>query len=212
LFANFSASWISQSSRLEQLNIDNTGLTAISSATFKGMNRLTTLNIGHNQIALELDAFNDLSSLERLSMINCSLATWPQAVTRLNQSKLIALTLDDNPLASLAPLTLRGLTRLRELRLRGATLTKLDTDAFRDLSQLQWLDISLNPFQGLPNTVFDPLVNLNRLDLQALLLQDALSLNDRHFLALTSLEVLRLSWRVASQAYVETWGEAFATR
>ena len=179
---------------------------------FDGMSQLSLLDVSHNRLTVDVDALDALSHLARLHMVNCALTTWPQALTRLDKSKLISLVLDDNPIKRLLSTDLNGLTALRKLRLEDTAITQLDMDVFRDLSQLQWLDISRVPLESLQSAVFDPLVSLKRLDFGAQLLQDKVALSNRYFEALTQLERLELSARGASRSFVQAWDQAFAAR
>jgi Leucine-rich repeat (LRR) protein len=62
-----------------------------------------------------------------------------------------------------SPLVFRNLTQLQTLDLVGNQIVRLPVDLFVGLSQLNILDLSFNPIDQLPDNIFAPLVRLEQL-------------------------------------------------
>lgn len=213
LFAAFNASWLPQTMQLETLNISRSGLTSIDRFTFLGMARLMTLNMNHNLVVnLAPDAFDGFSSLAELYTDNCSLTSWPTALSRINMNRMRKLSLQYNEFASLPANAFYGLSRLDELRIGNSGITRLDDAAFRDLSSLQWLSLSFLPLRSLSPTIFDGLTSLKQLEFQGISFNDKVALTDRYFQSLIQLQRLSLNGRLASRGFIESWNTSFAAR
>ena len=136
---------------------------------FSGLTALTTFEMnGHAGIILPDDIFDDLTSLERLSLYNSKFTTIPNAVL--------------------------GLTSLKSLNIGYHGITSIPAGAFDQLTQLNTLILDAaaygNTFTSLPDGVFDKLTSLTRLNLDQ---NKIASLPDGVFDQLTSLESLSMA-------------------
>ena len=161
---------------------------------FSGLTALTTLKMeGHAGIILPDDIFDDLTSLERLSLYNSKFTTIPNAVLGLTSLKI--LNMGYHRIASIPAGAFDQLTQLNTLILDGAayanTFTSLPDGVFDNLTSLTTLDLAQNKITSLPDGVFDHLTSLERLNLERNNLLS--SLPDGVFDNLTSLISLNLS-------------------
>ncbi len=161
---------------------------------FSGLTALATLEMnGHAGIILPDGIFDDLTSLERLSLYNSKFTTIPNAVLGLTSLKI--LNMGYHRIASIPAGAFDQLTQLNTLILDGAayanTFTSLPDGVFDNLTSLTTLDLAQNKITSLPDGVFDHLTSLERLNLERNSLLS--SLPDGVFDNLTSLISLNLS-------------------
>ena len=161
---------------------------------FSGLTALATLEMnGHAGIILPDGIFDDLTSLERLSLYNSKFTTIPNAVLGLTSLKI--LNMGYHRIASIPAGAFDQLTQLNTLILDGAayanTFTSLPAGVFDNLTSLTRLDLAQNKITSLPDGVFDHLTSLERLNLERNSLLS--SLPDGVFDNLTSLISLNLS-------------------
>ena len=159
---------------------------------FAGLTALTTLEMeGHAGIILPDGIFDNLTSLERLSLYNTSLTSIPNAVLRLTTLK--SLNLGYHYITSIAPGTFDQLTQLKTLVLDDAayanTFTSLPAGVFDKLTSLTSLNLA-GDITSLPAGVFDKLTSLTSLNLAG---NDMTSLPAGVFDKLTSLKSLNLN-------------------
>ena len=161
---------------------------------FSGLTVLATLEMnGHAGIILPDGIFDDLTSLEQLSLYNSKFTTIPNAVLGLTSLKI--LNMGYHRIASIPAGAFDQLTQLNTLILDGAayanTFTSLPDGVFDNLTSLTTLDLAQNKITSLPDGVFDHLTSLERLNLERNNLLS--SLPDGVFDNLTSLISLNLS-------------------
>ena len=162
---------------------------------FSGLTALATLEMnGHAGIILPDGIFDDLTSLERLSLYNSKFTTIPNAVLGLTSLKI--LNMGYHRIASIPAGAFDQLTQLNTLILDGGaayanTFTSLPDGVFDNLTSLTRLDLAQNKITSLPDGVFDHLTSLERLNLARNSLLS--SLPDGVFDNLTSLISLNLS-------------------
>ena len=160
---------------------------------FSGLPALTTLGMeGHAGIILPDGIFDDLTSLERLSLYNSKFTTIPNAVLGLTSLRI--LNLGYHRIASIPAGAFDQLTQLETLILDAAayanTFTSLPDGVFDNLTSLTRLDLAQNKITSLPAGVFDNLTSLKSLNLNRI--HSLSSLPAGIFDNLTSLETLSL--------------------
>ncbi len=159
---------------------------------FSGLTALATLEMnGHAGIILPDDIFDELTSLERLSLYNSKFTTIPNAVLGLTSLKI--LNMGYHRITSIPAGAFDQLTQLNTLILDGAayanTFTSLPDGVFDNLTSLTRLSLSGVELTSLPDGVFDNLTSLTRLSLSGV---ELTSLPDGVFDNLTSLTYLSL--------------------
>ena len=119
---------------LQELDLDNNGLTSLPSDVFTGLGELTSLDLGGNSLAvttLPSDVFAGLNNLASLRLDNNGLTTLPSDV-------------------------FTGLGSLAGLDLASNGLTTLPSDVFAGLGSLAGLDLASNGLTSLPPGVISP--------------------------------------------------------
>ena len=146
------------------LNLEEQGITALTSRDFDGLWNLVELNLTNNQIRdLPEGVFDDLTSLKRLVLWDNPLGQLP-ATTFDALSGLTGLGLSRNGLTRIEEGTFDALTNLRDLGISNQSLTELPDDLFVNLTELSALWLSGNRFQEIPGAI-QSLDNLTFLDL-----------------------------------------------
>ena len=160
---------------------------------FSGLTALIDLEIErHGGVRLPTGIFDDLISLESLSLYNSKITAIPNAVRRLTSLK--SLNLGYHRITSISAGTFDKLTQLETLILDAAayanTFTSLPVGVFDKLTSLTYLDLAQNRITSLPTGVFDKLTSLESLSLDRI--YSLSSLPSGIFDKLTSLEILGL--------------------
>ncbi|CAH2300358.1 toll-like receptor 3 [Pelobates cultripes] len=136
---------------LKKLNLRKTKLTFrdLKPSPFKGLQNLTQLDLGNNNIAnIEENQFKDLSSLRILNLQHNNLARlWKNA----------------NPGGPV--LFLKGLHNLEILDLLSNGFDEIPPSAFQGLSNLRILNLGENNVYILPKSLFDDQISIYQLDL-----------------------------------------------
>ena len=169
---------------VEVLILADNGLEDVSEKIGR-LQKLRTLDLGHNRLTRVPDALGELADLEdflylhanrlaslpasftrltRLRYLNISqneFAELPEAVTEL--ASLIELRATDNQL-NVLPESIGRLSRLRELHLRNNRLTSLPA-SLAMLQELRQIDLRGNPLTRLPDAI-TALPRLEKLDLR----------------------------------------------
>ncbi len=117
--------------------------------------------------SIEEDAFLGASSngtLKSIHIFRTELAEIPvEALKVLNQS-LISLRIEVSNISVVPARSFVGL-HLEELRLSNAQISELKADAFAGLDKLKTLDLHGNVLTDIPKGIFQPLRNLEVLDI-----------------------------------------------
>ncbi|CAH1114704.1 unnamed protein product [Psylliodes chrysocephalus] len=150
--------------KLNFLDLSYNRLAQIDSGTFKGLPRLSYLDLSHNsQLALEPNglSFQGLEyTLLHLKLDNVSLSLLPTLPT----PNLISLSLSHNSLPTMPPEMATNLTKLQRLNLDSNDLTAIPI-VTHQLTELRYFSIADNPITFLSNTsllgVADRLVELD---------------------------------------------------
>ena len=148
--------------RLEELYLDNNGLTELPPDIFDGLPELRRVLLNSNQLGeLPPRLLANLERLESLSLSDNRLYKLPQGIFR--DLSLRYLDLGSNELTRLPPDIFRDLTSLENLRLAHNRLSELPEDVFEGLSNLELLTIRGNELASLPDRTFSGLSSLGDL-------------------------------------------------
>ncbi|XP_003742102.2 toll-like receptor Tollo [Galendromus occidentalis] len=180
------------SPNIRELEVAHNKLKVLSERGFASLGNLEELRLDHNQIArAEPNALVGLSRLERLDMAHNMLVALPPKFFQSN-SKLSELYLRNNSLSALPPGLFGGLSELTMLDLAHNQLSAgwLGPDTLSDLSRLTVLDLSHNRLTRLDTNAFRALVNLQTLQLQDNLIE---YIADKTFASLSKLQSLVIS-------------------
>ncbi|XP_023238708.1 protein toll-like [Centruroides sculpturatus] len=141
----------------------NRELPQIPPGFFKKLRNLTELSAYACSISsLQEDEFSDLINLKTVELGFNRIEHLPN----LRNNKLLTrFSCWRNKISTLPTGIFHGLSKLRELNLRGNRLQNLPEDVFQNLSSLQRLELSHNRLIFLHENIFLPLTNLTYLDL-----------------------------------------------
>lgn len=176
--------WVWERTELERLILAENDLTEVSGRIAQ-LQRLRTLDLGHNQLVELPESLGDLTGLcGFLYLHDNRLASIPQSIERLKNllylnlsenaftefpkaicgmAALAELRITDNRIETL-PESIADLRSLRELHLRNNRLSTLP-ESIGNLSELRQLDLRGNPLTSLPDSVAN-LTRLEKLDLR----------------------------------------------
>nr|AGJ51143.1 variable lymphocyte receptor C [Petromyzon marinus] len=125
----------------EKLELSSTGLATLSDTAFRGLTKLTWLNLQYNALqTLPPGVFDQLRELKDLYL-------------QYNQLKSLPTGVFD------------GLTKLTWLNLNTNQLQSIPAGAFDKLTNLQTLNLQLNQLQSAPDGAFDSLTKVEMLQL-----------------------------------------------
>ena len=200
-------------SQIQELSLQNDGVTSLRSGDFAGLGGLESLDLGLNELSsLPAGVFSGLTALETLTLSLNELGTLPSGIfsglTALNDldlsycdlrslpasifsglTALDSLALDGNELSALPNAIFSGLSALKTLGLGGNRLANLQSGLFSDLSALEDLRLSGNGIRSLPAGIFSAPGNLKTLVLSH---NNLSTLPSGIFSGLSNLEGLRL--------------------
>lgn len=121
---------------LDLFRLVNSSLKSINKKNFRGMLKVTYMNLEENSIELiDADTFDDMESL-------------------------LTLKLEENKISSLHPDTFSKLYKIEYIHLDGNQLTTLDPDTFKHNKKLVYLTVNENKLTSLDVNLFDSLTNL----------------------------------------------------
>ena len=160
---------------IDRLDLGKNEISMIPNRLFKGFIKLQHLDLHKNQLVyLNLGLFHETNNLAFLYLHENKLAVLPsglfQELTRLkvlslhtNNLKslpfdiftglisLESLFVQNNYIASVSYQILRGLQSLRHLNLSHSYINSLDINSFEDTGKLEFLDMSDNKLERIPN-------------------------------------------------------------
>ena len=160
---------------IDRLDLGKNEISMIPNRLFKGFIKLQHLDLHKNQLVyLDLGLFHETNNLAFLYLQENKLAVLPsglfQELTRLrvlslhtNNLKslpfdifaglisLESLFIQNNYMTSVGYQILRGLQNLRHLNLSHSFINSLDIKSFQDTGKLEFLDMSDNKLERIPN-------------------------------------------------------------
>ncbi|XP_069062951.1 toll-like receptor 7 [Pleurodeles waltl] len=174
-------------SNLKELNLEMNNIIKLEYQNMSGIFHLKELYLGMNcyyqnpcysSLTFTRDLFTDATSLELLSLKFNNLTSIPLGLP----STLTSLDLGENKIPELRPSDFDNLTNLKYLDLRwncqrcdhaalpcfpcsNNSALQIHDDAFRNLSKLKELNLRGNSLRDLPDIIFEPLTNLQSLEL-----------------------------------------------
>ncbi|XP_069510540.1 chondroadherin-like protein isoform X2 [Ambystoma mexicanum] len=150
---------------LTHLNLQKCGIETLEEGAFRGLGRLTYLNLGSNAIAFILqETFDGLTSLKQLVLEKNRLEEIsPGAFSQLGFLNL--LDLGDNFLVYLPDMVFQGLQQIKWIRISHNMLNILADHSLAGMPTLQRLSLDHNELQYLPNDALSKLPGVTRLDL-----------------------------------------------
>ncbi|KAJ8673370.1 hypothetical protein QAD02_004632 [Eretmocerus hayati] len=145
------------------LSLRNIFMTSISNYWSSKFPKVMTLDVSNNRLSSLDDFFRKLpSTVENLTMENVQFTSLK--IESLNN--IIILNLNLNNFETLSSsycyektLCLRNVDKLEALLVAGCSIKRIETDAFKDLQKLTYLDISNNSLSEIPNGVFEYLLH-----------------------------------------------------
>ena len=153
-------------SRVNSLDLAETGITTLQADDFSGLDGLTYLQLSDNSLdELPEAVFSGLGNLRRLLLERNSLTSLPEGVFH-GLSNLQSLSLWVNSLTSLPEGVFSGLSSLRDLRLDFNFLAELPEQTFNGLRSLVSLNLKDNSLITLPEGAFSGLHSLRDLKLR----------------------------------------------
>ncbi|XP_014480364.1 PREDICTED: leucine-rich repeat-containing protein 15-like [Dinoponera quadriceps] len=194
--------------RLTWLELDNNQV-PLSGHLFSELGRLQSLSLKYNNIdRIPADSFAGLSSLVWLFLNNNNITSIDTDSFSNVIPELLCLWLTDNKITRVASGAFVGLTRLNRLYLSYNQLEDLPTDLFRGLNKLEILYLHNNRITNIPETLFRDLVELKVLYLQE---NKISTLDPGVFLGLSQLEELICDKNELSDVVVSTLSEGCST-
>ena len=152
--------------QVAELNISETGVTALRPGDFDGLTSMKQVNLRDNRrlTALPATVFADASGVKDIDLHGAGLTALSDRQFA-DMPNLRLLDLSSNSLTALPENVFDGSTNIRYIGLDENSLTTLPEDVFDGLSNLQWLDVNGNNITALPADVFDGLTRLEELTL-----------------------------------------------
>ncbi|XP_028257974.1 leucine-rich repeat-containing protein 4C [Parambassis ranga] len=152
------------STNTRYLNLQDNLIQIIKVDSFKHLRHLEILQLSKNHIrSIEIGAFNGLASLNTLELFDNRLTTIPNGAFEY-LSKLKELWLRNNPIESIPSYAFNRVPSLRRLDLGELKrLSYISDGAFKDLSNLRYLNLGMCNLKEIPNII--PLVRLEELEM-----------------------------------------------
>lgn len=152
------------STNTRYLNLQDNLIQVIKVDSFKHLRHLEILQLSKNHIrSIEIGAFNGLASLNTLELFDNRLTTIPNGAFEY-LSKLKELWLRNNPIESIPSYAFNRVPSLRRLDLGELKrLSYISDGAFKDLSNLRYLNLGMCNLKEIPNIL--PLVRLEELEM-----------------------------------------------
>lgn len=174
-------------SKLKILQLNQNRLSRLQSGIFSGFQMIERIDLSVNEISeIEDGVFDNLTTLNILELGFNRLFMLPDGVflgtlnlksifLAYNQfteipsemGNLTQLDMSFNPIQQIDPEVLFHMNSLDSLEIRGCNLTELPNDLFTNQLALGTLDLSENHFPVMNWTIFEPLVELRFLKLEA---------------------------------------------
>uniref|UniRef100_A0A8C7FQQ6 TIR domain-containing protein n=1 Tax=Oncorhynchus kisutch TaxID=8019 RepID=A0A8C7FQQ6_ONCKI len=165
-------------SRLKiKVDISNTGLTQLSEFSFRSMEQISALKLGHNRLSHVPKATRNLPTLKILDL----------SFNIINKLELWILKLGSNKILTLNEAFMNGLHKLETLNLAGNKLSSIRKGEFKSLTSLKNVLLFDNQIASMEDGAFEGLVNLTELQLDS----NKITQTDIRNTVLTGLPLLR---------------------
>nr|AGU68308.1 third variable lymphocyte receptor [Eptatretus stoutii] len=130
----------------KKLDLKYNSLSKLSPTAFHGLNKLTILNLGGNELqTLPVGVFDHLVALDNLLLSQNQLKSLPSRIFD-SLTKLTILWLNENKLQRLPEGVFDKLTELKDLSLLNNQLRSVPDKAFDKLSKLETISLNNNPW------------------------------------------------------------------
>lgn len=151
-----------RNSSITTLNMGGNNIPSLPNNVFTGLNKLLHLDLSNCKLQLtNVSSFKGLDKLTILNLQKNRLTDIPKYLPRT----LDKLNMDDNQVTVIPNRAFANLTLLTELRFSYNRIQNLMEDSFLGLSNLQKLTLYGNQIATLPGSTFAPLVRLKSLTL-----------------------------------------------
>ncbi|XP_065296671.2 protein toll-like [Dermacentor albipictus] len=169
---NVISKFSSRNSGIRRVILSNNAVTDIMPGAFKLLGKLTKLDLKNNSISFLNDSyFAHDSILEHIDFSMNKVTTLSNVFNRTRMIKVMKLSFNQILDISVAFI---GLTKLRELYLKGNLISSIEHRTFQDNIRLIHIDLASNNIRWIAKNAFEGLLSLRRLHLDRNLL---LSLN-----------------------------------
>uniref|UniRef100_A0AAZ3SUR8 TIR domain-containing protein n=1 Tax=Oncorhynchus tshawytscha TaxID=74940 RepID=A0AAZ3SUR8_ONCTS len=187
---NLSEEFLQSCKHMTEVDISNTGLTQLSEFSFRSIEQISALKLGHNRLSSVPKATRNLPTLKILDLsfniihkLGCSDFSNLTGLTQLflfhNQipnlqgcvfqdlKELRILKLGSNKILTLNDAFMNGLHKLDTLNLAGKKLSSIRKGEFKSLTSLKNVLLFDNQIASMEDGAFEGLVNLTELQLDS---------------------------------------------
>ncbi|WAQ97048.1 CHAD-like protein, partial [Mya arenaria] len=145
---------------LENLKINNYGITRLDGQCFVTNTKLITLDLSNNRIEeIHTENFAGLLKLKSLSLNNNNIRIIERNCFQ-NMTLLTTLQMAHNKIMTIEDQSFKGLRSLVHLSLQYNSISSIHGDALQYLQKLKEIDMQYNNLQDIPNVLFKDLVQL----------------------------------------------------
>ncbi|XP_045553630.1 toll-like receptor 13 [Salmo salar] len=183
---NLSEEFLQSCKHTTEVDISDTGLTQLSDFSFRSIEQLSTLKLGHNRLSsvpkatrnlpklkildlsfniinkLGCSDFSNLTGLTQLFLFHNQIPNLPGCVFQ-DLKELRLLKLGSNKILTLNDAFMNGLHKLQTLSLASNKLSSIRKGEFKSLTSLNNLFLFDNQIASMENGAFEGLVNLTDL-------------------------------------------------
>uniref|UniRef100_A0A8C7FR87 TIR domain-containing protein n=1 Tax=Oncorhynchus kisutch TaxID=8019 RepID=A0A8C7FR87_ONCKI len=174
---NLSEEFLQSCKHMTEVDISNTGLTQLSEFSFRSMEQISALKLGHNRLSHVPKATRNLPTLKILDL----------SFNIINKLELWILKLGSNKILTLNEAFMNGLHKLETLNLAGNKLSSIRKGEFKSLTSLKNVLLFDNQIASMEDGAFEGLVNLTELQLDS----NKITQTDIRNTVLTGLPLLR---------------------
>ncbi|XP_064874267.1 LOW QUALITY PROTEIN: uncharacterized protein LOC115129781 [Oncorhynchus nerka] len=185
---NLSEEFLQSCKHMTEVDISNTGLIQLSEFSFRSIEQISALKLGHNRLSsvpkatrnlptlkildlsfniinkLGCSDFSNLTGLTQLFLFHNQIPNLPGCVFQ-DLKELRILKLGSNKILTLNEAFMNGLHKLETLNLAGNKLSSIRKGEFKSLTSLKTLLLYDNQIASMEDGAFEGLVNLTELNL-----------------------------------------------
>nr|XP_029516349.1 toll-like receptor 13 [Oncorhynchus nerka] len=187
---NLSEEFLQSCKHMTEVDISNTGLTQLSEFSFRSIEQISALKLGHNRLSsvpkatrnlptlkildlsfniinkLGCSDFSNLTGLTQLFLFHNQIPNLPGCVFQ-DLKDLRILKLGSNKILTLNDAFMNGLHKLETLLMAGNKLSSIRKGEFKSLVSLKNLFLFDNQIASMEDGAFEGLVNLTELQLDS---------------------------------------------